>query len=105
MGLAGIPGIARIRIWAPSGGEKTMSISNLLGPMDRRAVLALGGMATVAAIVGPAGASDLYGPNATGAKSGGTLNMGLLVEPPRSFPSGRRCPDTADRADLSGPLL
>jgi peptide/nickel transport system substrate-binding protein len=59
-----------------------MSISNLLGPMDRRAALALGGMAAAAAIVGPAGASDLYGPNATGAKSGGTLNMGLLVEPP-----------------------
>jgi peptide/nickel transport system substrate-binding protein len=59
-----------------------MSIPTLFGPMDRRAVLALGGMAAAAAIVGPAGASDLYGPKATGAKSGGTLNMGLLVEPP-----------------------
>ncbi|MDB5519589.1 MAG: transporter substrate-binding protein, partial [Tardiphaga sp.] len=59
-----------------------MSIFNLSGLMDRRTVLALGGTAAAAALVGPAAASDLYGPNAAGAKSGGTLNMGLLVEPP-----------------------
>jgi peptide/nickel transport system substrate-binding protein len=50
--------------------------------LDRRTVLALGGMAAAAALVGPAHAEDLYGPTATGAKSGGTLNMGLLLEPP-----------------------
>ncbi|WP_215908777.1 ABC transporter substrate-binding protein [Phreatobacter stygius] len=59
-----------------------MSLSDCLGLMDRRAVLALGGTAAAAALVGPAGATDLYGPKPTGAKTGGTLNMGLLVEPP-----------------------
>lgn len=59
-----------------------MSISELLSSVDRRSFLALGAGATAAALLGPAHAADLYGPKAVGAKSGGTLNMGLLVEPP-----------------------
>ena len=34
------------------------------------------------ALAGPAGAAELYGPAASGAKAGGTLNLGSLVEPP-----------------------
>lgn len=65
-----------------------MSIFEKHDGIDRRQILAFGGLAFgclalgVAAGLGPARASDLYGPKATGAKTGGTLNMGLLVEPP-----------------------
>ena len=59
-----------------------MLSSGTLRLIDRRTLLALGSMAGVAAILGPARANDLYGPKAAGAKSGGSLNMGLLVEPP-----------------------
>jgi peptide/nickel transport system substrate-binding protein len=59
-----------------------MVISEFSGSMTRRSVLALGGMAAAAAFIGPAHADELYGPKPTEAKSGGTLNMGLLVEPP-----------------------
>lgn len=59
-----------------------MVSSGTFGLMDRRTLLALAGMAGVAALLGPARASDLYGPKTSDAKSGGTLNMGLLVEPP-----------------------
>ncbi|WP_439495412.1 ABC transporter substrate-binding protein [Bosea sp. (in: a-proteobacteria)] len=59
-----------------------MSSSDFFDLIDRRTLLAFGGLAAAAAIVGPARAAELYGPKADGAKSGGTLNMGLLVEPP-----------------------
>ncbi|MCA0320070.1 MAG: ABC transporter substrate-binding protein [Proteobacteria bacterium] len=59
-----------------------MTLPTLLNHLDRRALLALGGMAVAAALVGPALADDLYGPKATGARSGGTLNVGLLLEAP-----------------------
>ena len=59
-----------------------MSSFDILAPMDRRTLLAFGSALAAGALVGPAIAADLYGPKASGAKSGGTLNMGLLVEPP-----------------------
>ena len=59
-----------------------MILSEFLGLLDRRRVLALGGMAAAAALVRPAQAADLYGPKAADAKTGGTLNVGTLVEPP-----------------------
>ena len=60
-----------------------MSDSNLFGGVDRRSLLlAFGGWAAMTAIAGPAVAAELYGPKPAGAKTGGTLNMGLLVEPP-----------------------
>ncbi len=55
-----------------------------MGYLDRmgrltRSVALLGSLAGLAA---PALAADLYGPTAPDAKQGGTLNMGILVEPP-----------------------
>lgn len=59
-----------------------MSHNDLFGPLDRRTFLAFAGMAMATALVQPAYADDVYGPKATDAKRGGTLNMGVLVEPP-----------------------
>ncbi|MCZ8321057.1 MAG: ABC transporter substrate-binding protein [Novosphingobium sp.] len=59
-----------------------MTIPSILAQLDRRSLLALGGMAVAAALVAPAKADDLYGPKASDAKSGGTLNVGLLLEAP-----------------------
>lgn len=57
-----------------------MSDSDLFGGVDRRSLLlALGGFIATATFAGSAAAAELYGPKPTGAKTGGTLNMGLLV--------------------------
>src|SRR6478735_9127378 len=67
----------------PGEGKTTMSDSDLFGGVDRRSLLlALGGFIATATFAGSAAAAELYGPKPTGAKTGGTLNMGLLVEPP-----------------------
>jgi peptide/nickel transport system substrate-binding protein len=55
-----------------------MGYLDRMGRLTRSAAL-LGCLAATAA---PALAADLYGPAAPDAKQGGTLNMGILVEPP-----------------------
>jgi len=59
-----------------------MSNSDFLAGIDRRSLLLLGGWAVMVGMIGPGEAAELYGPKPSGAKTGGTLNMGLLVEPP-----------------------
>ena len=53
-----------------------------LARLSRRIALAIGGAAAAAVAAGAALAAELYGPAAPDAKRGGTLNMGILVEPP-----------------------
>src|SRR5918999_3052525 len=53
-----------------------------LARLSRRIALAIGGAAAAAGVAGAALAAELYGPAAPDAKPGGTLNMGILVEPP-----------------------
>jgi peptide/nickel transport system substrate-binding protein len=53
-----------------------------IGRMGRRIALLIGCVAAIAGSVTGGFAAGLYGPAAADAKSGGTLNMGLLVEPP-----------------------
>ncbi|MCW3474333.1 ABC transporter substrate-binding protein [Limobrevibacterium gyesilva] len=51
--------------------------------LTRRTALSLFGLAALGGIgVAPAHASELYGPAAADARKGGTLTMGLLLEPP-----------------------
>ncbi len=59
-----------------------MPYLDLIGRVSRRTALAMGCAAVAVAMAGTGRAAEIYGPPATDAKSGGTLNMGVLVEPP-----------------------
>src|SRR5688500_11595911 len=59
-----------------------MPYLDLIGRVSRITALAMGCAAVAVAMAGTGRAAEIYGPPATDAKSGGTLNMGVLVEPP-----------------------